>query len=157
MNQKKILTYAEALERAQKYCVYQERCQSEVRYKLYELGVNTKEAESIIAELITDNFINEERFAKTFAAGKFRMKQWGLVKIKNELRKRKLSEFCIASGLKEIVQEEYTKTLEILLLKKAKLIKKTADYILRNRLATYAISKGYEHDLVWKTLEKLKF
>jgi len=156
MNEKKtILNYNQALEKSEKYCAYQERCQSEVRNKLYEWGLYSKEVESIIAELVTNRFINEERFAKAYTSGKFRIKQWGRIKIKNELKKRKLSEYCINTAIEEIPEQEYLDSLKKLIFKKAKLIKKTNNYIYKNKLAAYAVSKGFERDLVWKVIENI--
>ncbi len=156
MNEKKIiLTYDQALAKSEKYCAYQERCQSEVRNKLYEWGLHSKEVESIIADLITNGFINEERFSKAFVNGKFRIKQWGKIKIKVELKKRKISEFCISKALKEISDDEYLETLRKLIQKKAKLIAKTNSYVFKNKLISYAASKGYENDLAWEITESL--
>src|SRR5687767_2477337 len=88
------------LAKAQKYCAYQERCQQEVRSKLYGWGLWKEAVEGIIAELINENFINEERFAIAFAGGKFRIKKWGKTKIKLELKKRDISDYCIKQALK---------------------------------------------------------
>ena len=154
-DKKTILTYNQALERSEKYCAYQERCQSEVRNKLYEWGLHSKEVESAIAELISNGFINEERFAKAFTSGKFRIKQWGRIKIKIELRKRKISEYCIKEAFKSIDEEEYLDTLKSIINKKAKQISKTNPWVFKNKLAFFMISKGYERDLVWETLESL--
>jgi regulatory protein len=96
---KKKLTPNQALIKAQMSCAYQERCQQEIRDKLYEWGLHSNEVENIIADLISTNFLNEERFAKAFAGGKFRIKKWGKVKIKIELKKRKISDYCIRKGL----------------------------------------------------------
>ncbi len=157
MNEKKIiLNYNQALDKSEKYCAYQERCQSEVRNKLYEWGMHSKEVESIIAELITNQFINEERFARAYANGKFRIKQWGRIKIKIELKKRKLSDYCINAALKDIPENEYLEMLKKLILKKAKLTKNTNTYVYKNKLAEFAISKGYENNLVWEVIEKMK-
>jgi regulatory protein len=157
MNNRKImLNYNQALDKSEKYCAYQERCQSEMRNKLYEWGLHSEEVENIIADLITNQFINEERFAKIFTIGKFRIKQWGKLKIKNELKKRKLSEYCITNAIREIPDNEYINSLKKLIQKKAKFIKDTDTYIYKNKLAEYAISKGYESDLVWGILNKIK-
>src|SRR5688500_741234 len=107
----RITDQKQALIKARNYCAYQERCQQEVRDKLYEWGLWPEAVENIIVELITDNFLNEERFATTFAGGKFRIKKWGRVKIKLELKKRKISEYCIKQAMKEIDEKDYLKTL----------------------------------------------
>jgi len=155
MNTKEItLNYHQALDKSEKYCVYQERCQSEMRNKLYEWGMHSQEVESIIADLIINQFINEERFAKAYTNGKFKIKNWGRVKIKGELRKRKISEYCVSIALREIPDSEYTDTLKNIIKKKAKLIKNGNKYIYKNKLADYAVSKGYESNLVWEEIEK---
>ena len=139
--------------KAAQFCAYQERTQAEVREKLNELGCYGDDAESIIAELILENYINEERFAKAFAGGKFRLKKWGRIKIEYELRQKGLSEYCIRKGMEEIEDEAYHQSLEDLLAKKKKSLKETSQFILQKKLAQFAISKGYESSLVW---EKLK-
>lgn len=101
-----------ALRKAESYCAYQERCQQEVRDKLYEWGLWKNAVENIIAKLIQDNFLNEERFAKAYAGGKFRIKKWGKVKIKLELKKRKISDYCIRQAMKEIDGPDYEKELK---------------------------------------------
>ncbi|OIP02377.1 MAG: hypothetical protein AUJ97_05965 [Bacteroidetes bacterium CG2_30_32_10] len=154
MNEKKpLLNYHQALDKSEKYCVYQERCQSEMRNKLYEWGMHSQEVESIIADLITNQFINEERFAKAYTNGKFKIKQWGKIKIKNELRKRKISEYCISNALKEISDKDYIDVLKNIINKKAKLIKNANTFVYKNKLAEYAVSKGYENNLVWEQIE----
>ena len=108
----KVYTQKQALIKAESYCAYQERCQQEVRDKLYSWGLHEVQVENVIAELIASNFINEERFAKAYAGGKFRIKKWGRVKISIELKRRKISTYCIKKGLAEIEEEEYIKTLQ---------------------------------------------
>jgi regulatory protein len=135
------------------YCAYQERCQQEVRNKLYELGGFTKEIEQVIAELIENNFLNEERFAKAYAGGKFRIKQWGKIKIIRELKSRYISEYCIKSALKQIDDDEYIKTLQKIL------EKKNSNYIhcspmQKQTLAKFAMSKGFEPNLVWNEMNR---
>ena len=88
---KKKLTPQQAVIKAQMSCAYQERCQQEMRDKLYEWGLYSNDVENIIANLISDGYLNEERFAKAFAGGKFRIKKWGRIRIKLELKKRKIS------------------------------------------------------------------
>jgi len=150
---KKILTPNQAYLKAQGTCAYQERCQQEMRDKLYEWGLYSPDVENIIAKLITDNFLNEERFAKSFAGGKFRIKKWGKVKIKIELKRRKISDYCIKKGLAEINDIDYTKTLTDILHKKLKENKKGKEYIRHQKAAQYALSRGFESDLVWDILK----
>lgn len=146
------LTTQQALIKAANYCAYQERCHQEVKAKLREWGLHEFEALQIIDQLIEQQYLNEERFAKSFAGGKFRVKQWGRVKIKLELKYRDISEYCIASALREINEEEYLKTLDELLEKKWAEIKENNLLTKRAKVARYAISKGFEQQLVWEQL-----
>ena len=140
------------------YCQYQERCHSEVRNKLYELGCITPEVEQLLTQMIDSNLLNEERFARSFARGKFRLKYWGRVKIKNELRMRKISEYCIKKAFTEIDDEDYEKTLNRLLEKKVNELRNESNSnILYSKLYRYLIQKGYENDIVINLLtEKIK-
>lgn len=138
--------------KAEAWCAYQERCQQEVRTKLYEWGLWGDTVEAIIAKLISGNFINEERFARTYAGGKFRIKKWGKVKIRIELKKRKITDYCIRKGLAEIPDRDYLKTLRELAEKKMGTKKLAVGS--RQKVARYLIGKGYEPDLVWDLLIK---
>jgi regulatory protein len=142
-------TPAEALPKIQKYCAYQERHHQEVRDKLYDYGLHQSDVEQIITELITSGFLNEERYAKAFAGGKFRMKHWGKNKIVNELSFRGISKRCIQTGLKEIDDVDYRKELQKQLKKKAESISETNIFKKRDKVARFAIGKGYEPELVW--------
>ena len=141
-----------ALEKMKKYCAYQERCQSEVRQKLNGFGLNNDEVENILCNLIEQNFINEERYAKTFTRGKFRQKKWGKIKIKQHLKQKQISDYCIQTGLQEIDTESYVITLDFILSKKEKLLVDENAFTKKQKLAKYAITKGYENDLVWEAL-----
>ena len=125
---KKHLTKEQALQKLKHYCAYQERCHSEVKEKLYHLGVWKKDHDEITAALIEENYLNEERFALAFAGGKFRLKQWGRVKIKQALKQKRVSEYCIKKALKEIDEKTYRKTLEKLATKKLPLVT-TKDFL----------------------------
>ncbi len=152
--QKKKLTPTQAIIKAQMACAYQERCQQEMRDKLYEWGLHSNDVENIIADLISNNFLNEERFAKAFAGGKFRIKKWGKVKIKIELKKRKISDYCIRKGLEEIDDKVYIDTLKDLINKKLKEVSKGKEHIRNYKAAQYALSRGFESDLVWDILKQ---
>jgi regulatory protein len=153
--EKKIKFYSqsEAHEKAKRYCAYQERCQSEVRYKLLEWGQRGNTLENIIADLISEDFINEERFARAYARGKFRMKKWGTEKIISELRQRNISEYCIKKALLEIDPNDLKQTLQLLIDKKNKLIKEKNPFKRNQKIASYIIRKGYPTDLVWSLLK----
>jgi regulatory protein len=149
----KIYTKNQAYKKACDYCAYQERCQQEVRDKIYSWGMHSEEVEAVIAQLISDGFINEERFAKTFAGGKFRIKKWGKVKIKKELKVRKISEYCISRAMEEIGEKEYLKSLKEIISKKTKEIKEKNLFKKANKIAAYCISRGYESEIVWDVLK----
>lgn len=139
------------LQKAARYCAYRERCHSELAAKLKEWGVYGKHADAAMAEMINLGFLNEERFARLFAGGKFRIKQWGKVKITHELKKKAVTPYCIQQGLNEIDDEDYLKTLKkILGLEGKKEISKLPRVLYP--LAKKAIAKGFEPNLVWEIL-----
>jgi regulatory protein len=140
--------------KAANFCVYQERTQQEVRDKLYALGLFRDEVEQTLSELISENFVNEERFAIAFANGRFKLKHWGKTKIGYELKKRKISRYCIDKALKGISESDYENTHSNLIEKKSKGIAVTSPYA-RQKIAAYLIAKGYEPDLVWRQIETL--
>lgn len=149
------MTVQEAKTKLYRFCTYQERCHQEVERKLHELGIKGDDIDEIIHHLIAEGFLSEERFAKTFASGKFRLKQWGRLKIVNELEQRNLSKHCIQAGLQEIEDDQYLESLRNLLGKKAPSLKADNIFTLRDRLSRYAIQKGFEADLVWRELKIL--
>ncbi|MBC8109525.1 MAG: RecX family transcriptional regulator [Verrucomicrobia bacterium] len=154
VKKKQYLSKKEAFLKAGNFCAYQERTQQEVKDKLiYEYGQTADEADEIVSDLIEQNFINEERFAKAFAGGKFRMKKWGRIKIEHELKQRGLSAYCIRQGLKEISEADYLQTLYQLIEKKEKTITLENPLLRQQKLARFALTKGYENDLVWKVLK----
>jgi len=150
----KYINKQDGLVKAMKYCAYQERCHSEVRNKLLEIGMRGDELEEVIVRLIEENFLNEERFAQTFARGKFRLKKWGRMKIKQELEKKKVSAYCIKKGMEEIDTNRYHEVLNDLIESKLKTIKDKNMYTRKSKAAKYVISKGYEPELVWSLLKK---
>ena len=150
---KVIYPFKLAVEKARKYCAYQERSQQEVRDKLYDLGLHKTEVEQAIALLITENFINEERFSTLFAGGKFRMKQWGKVKIRLALKQKKITDYCIRKALSQIDDKEYFNTLEKVINQKAKSVKEKNPLKRNYKIAQYAISRGFEPELVWEILK----
>lgn len=152
---KKKLSPPEALAKISRFCAYQERSHQEVKNKLYEYGLWSNEVDEILTQLITSGFLNEERFAKAFAGGKFRMKKWGRVKIQHELQAQGLTRNCIQRGLNEIDAADYRKTLKQLLKKKAAEINEVNAFKRRDKIARFAIGKGYEADLVWEYLKDL--
>lgn len=154
--EKRRLTPTEALSKICKYCAYQERSHLEVKKRLFDYGLPSDEVDQLLSKLITDGFVNEERFAKAYAGGKFRMKKWGRMKIENELNALGLSTRNISRGLKEIEVEDYEKALQQLLEKKNELFREPDVFKKRDRIARYAIGRGYEPELVWQMLKKMK-
>jgi regulatory protein len=145
---KKSLTKEQTLQKLKHFCRYQERCHSEVKEKLYNLGVWNKDHDEIISSLIEEGYLNEEKFAIAFAGGKFRMKQWGRIKIKYELKQKRVSEYSIKKALKQINEEEYLKTLKNLAEGKYASLKREQWLIRKKKTTDYLLQKGYEHDLI---------
>jgi regulatory protein len=152
---KKYWSLAEAKVRIASFCAYQERYQQEVRNKLHERGIYGDEAEELIAYLISEGYLNEERFARAFVSGKFRIKKWGRNKILQELKFRQISPNCIKSGMKEIDEDEYWETLLHLVEKKADLIKESDDFKKRYKTHQYLMGRGFENDLIQNAIETI--
>ncbi len=152
MEKKKYLSNSEILIKAASYCAYQERCHKEVLEKLAELGAYGQEADLILLKLIEDNYVNEERYAKAFAGGKFRVKRWGRQKIKRELKMREISDYCVAQALNEIEEDAYLETLAGLVAAKLKSVKATNELQRKHKTHQYLLSRGYESNLIWDCL-----
>ncbi len=146
-------TPLQAKSKAESYCAYQERSQQELRDKLYSWGLHQSDVESIISDLIADNFLNEERFAKAFVLGKFRMKAWGKVKIIQHLKLKRVSKPLITVAMREIDLDEYEEKLEELIAKKIN--KPLASLTLpeKAKLIRYLQAKGYENDLIFQKIK----
>ena len=153
---KKYLTKEQALQKLKHYCAYQERCHNDVKEKLYKLGVWKKEHDEIIAALIEENYLNEERFAIAYAGGKFRINSWGRVKIKYALKQKQVSEYCIKKAMKQISEEDYMKLLNKLAKEKYAALKADQYLVRKKKTMDYLITKGFETNLVVTTLEKEK-
>jgi len=146
---KQHLTPDQALQKLRQYCAYQERCHSEVKNKLYEYGLNRREVDEILSTLIEENYLNEERFAIQYAGGKFRMKQWGRVKIKYSLRQKQVSEYCIKKALASIPEADYERTLQKLFDEKLRSLRSEKNMFTRKRkMQDHLLQKGYEPALV---------
>ena len=154
-SKKKTNSPSEALAKIYRYCAYQERSHREVKNKLFEYGLRSGEVDEILAQLITEGFLNEERYAQAFAGGKFRMMKWGRLKIQRELEMEGLTPRCIARGLAEIDSKEYSKALVHLLKKKSALVSESDPFKKKNKIARFAIGKGYEPELVWELIKDL--
>lgn len=145
----------EARHHIKKYCVYQDRCHKEVRSKLLEHGVYGDLLEEIISELIQEAFLDEERFAKSYARGKFRMKNWGRIKITQELKFRSITDYCIRSAMKEIDEREYLDTLLTLIKNKDKSTSFKNGWDRKKKLTDFAVRKGYEYELINEVLASI--
>ncbi len=149
------LSPKEALIKIQSYCAYQERSHKEVKNKLFEYGLYASGVDELISTLIVDGFLNEERFARAFAGGKFRIKKWGRLKIQQELEMLGLTKRNIAIGLKEIYPSDYSKTLKLLIKKKSVQTTESNSFKKRNLVARFVIGKGYEPEIAWEMVKEL--
>ncbi len=155
MKNNKSYTVEEAKKALEYFCTYQERCHKEVEKKLDALKMISEAKELLILHLLQHNFLNEERFSKSFARGKFNIKKWGKIRIVNELKFRDISAYNIKIALKEIDEVEYIETLKKLAEKRIQTIKESNTYKKRNKLSTYLISKGFETSIVYKIATEL--
>ena len=153
---KKSLTKEQALQKMKHYCSYQERCHSEVVEKLYELGVWKKEHDEILSNLIEESYLNEERFAIAFARGRFNIKQWGRVKIKYELKQKRVSEYSIKKALSGIEEATYLSVLKKLADTKYAALKGEQYMVRKKKTMDYLMGKGYEMNLILAAVEKEK-
>ena len=137
------------------YCSYQERCHQEVQEKLYSYDLSEKERNQIIVHLIEHNFLNEERFARSFARGKHRIKQWGKIRIVNELKQRQISSPNIKCALTEIPEEEYQDTFDKRAEKHWETIRETNALKKKKKFCDYLLRKGWESNLVYGKMKEL--
>jgi len=138
------------LDKARKFCAYQERCIYDLKQKLMEWNASEKTIAAIIKQLEQEDFINEERYAVSFAVGKLRNNKWGKNKIYYALSQKNIPEIYVEMGLNEIDQQEYIDTLKSLLASKK--IHDENEYRKNNKLVRFAVQKGYQSDLVWKVV-----
>lgn len=148
-----VYTITQALEKAMKYCAYQERSQFEVRIKLNTFQLTSHQVEEVICDLISQDFLNEERFAKAFSRGKFRIKHWGKKKIESALLQKQIHPHCIKLGLKEIDEHEYLEVLQELALKTWAKNRKLSAFQRMGKSGQYLISRGYDSQEVWRILK----
>ena len=149
-------TPEQAIPKIKQYCAYQERCHAEVKDKLYSYGLHRKEVDEIIVQLIGENYLNEERFAIQYAGGKFRIKYWGKNKIKQALKQKKVSDYCIKKALKVIDDADYRKTFEKLAEQKLATLKSEKNiFIKKKKLQDFLLMKGYESELVNAEVAKI--
>ena len=152
----KIPSFLEAKTKLEYWCAYQERCQFEVDQKLGTWNFSFEERDQIISHLISNNFIDEQRFAEAFVSGKFRIKHWGRNKIKQHLKQKRISDYSIGKGMKEIDGDEYWKTLLRLTERKLGEKKSSEDvWQIQARTQRYLSSKGYEFDLIVEAIKTI--
>nr|WP_184159732.1 MULTISPECIES: regulatory protein RecX [Flavobacterium] len=149
-------TIKEALQKLEHFCAYQERCHEEVVSKLYSLKMTSDEIDTIIVKLIEDNFLNETRFACSFARGKHRIKHWGKIRITNELKARQISSANINLALKEISAEEYFETFENLSERCWNNLSENNALKKRKKFCDYMLRRGYESNLVYEKVKELE-
>ncbi|WP_010227566.1 regulatory protein RecX [Gillisia marina] len=153
----KSYTIKEATIKLMQFCAYRDRSQKEVQEKLREMRMIPDACEQITIQLMRENFLNEERFARSFVRGKFRIKKWGKIKIKQELKARDISSPLIKISFSEIEESEYFKTLHELAEKKLPLIKEPNSYKKKQKLISFLHQKGYEFPIIMEVIESLKF
>ncbi len=147
----------QALQKLRHFCGYQERSHDEVKQKLYSLGLYKDEIEIAISVLIEGNYLNEERYAIAFAGGKFRMKQWGKVKIEYELKTKKVSAYNIKLALKSIEEIDYLNTLQALTQKKWESIALEDEkmFVKKSKITTYLLQRGFEKQMVAEAIASI--
>ncbi len=148
-------TLKEATKKLEGYCAYQERCHKDVVTKLKEIRMIPEAIDQIVVHLIQENYLNEERFSKSFARGKFRIKKWGRNRIVNELKFRAISKYNIKTALNEIDENEYLETLNVLAKKRLDAIKETNLQKRKRKLADYLLYRGWESHLVYGKVKEL--
>lgn len=153
---KKQVTTEEALQKLKHFCSYQERSHYETQQKLYSLGLYKKDVEILLTQLIEENYLNEERYAKAFVSGRFRIKQWGRIKIKYELQQHKVSSYNITKALKSIDETDYLATLQALAVKKWASLK-SEQYLNRQAKTTsFLLQRGFEPNLIAAAIAKVR-
>lgn len=153
---KDVFSIKEAVQKIEHYCAYQERCHEEVIQKLRSMKMNSEEIDQIIGQLISENFLNEERFACSFARGKHRIKHWGKIRITNELKFRGIHQNLINIALKEISPEEYYENFDSLANRQWESIKENNSLKKRKKFCDYLLRRGFESNLVYEKVRELE-
>jgi len=151
---KKSFTVDEIKRKLENYCVYQDRCHKEIEQKMYDYQLIPEAKEMILLSLMKDNFLNEERFAQSFARGKFRIKSWGKQRIVRELKFRDISTYNIKTALKEIKEDEYIATIYRITENRNAVISEPNQYKRKKKLVDYLMRKGFENELIFKVVEE---
>jgi len=148
-------TLEEAAKKIESYCAYQDRCHKEVVQKLRDMGMIPIAIDQILGHLIQENYLNEERFAKSYARGKFHIKKWGKKRIENELKQRDIGLYNINTALKEIDEDKYLETLDTLAKKRIAAIHEKNIQKKRKKVADYLLYRGWESHLVYEKITAL--
>lgn len=149
------LSEADIKQKLEHFCAYRERCEQEVRRKLAEWQVKSDEQDAYVRYLLTEGFLNEDRYAAAFARGKFRIKHWGRNRILSELRSKQLPESRIRESMVQIDEGEYFVALLDILEKRSKTLKEQDPYKRQQKLFAYALQKGYESELIREAMKAL--
>ena len=152
----KTYTFSEARNKLEQFCAYQERCHNEVVQKLRSMKMNGDETDCIIVHLIESHFLNESRFACSFARGKHKIKYWGKIRIINELKFRNISTYNINLALKGITAEEYLTTFDTLAQRHWQGMRETNTQKRRKKFCDFLLRKGFESHLVYDKLKEVE-
>ncbi|MEP7266764.1 MAG: regulatory protein RecX [Saprospiraceae bacterium] len=144
------LTVEEGKSLMRQYCNFQERCHKDVRTKGLGLGFRGENLEEIIAAMISEGLLDEERYARALARGKFRNNYWGRIKIIHALKQHAIPEYCIKKALTEIAEDDYQATLKKLIAAKQKTISSSLKD--QQKLITYLLQKGFEYESIQSAL-----
>jgi len=153
---KNVFSIKDATQKIENFCAYQERCHEEVVAKLRSMKMDSDEIDQIMVHLIAKNFLNEERFASSFARGKHRIKHWGKIRITNELKFKNISQTLINTALKEITPEEYLETFHALAERHWETIRETNTLKKRKKFCDYMLRRGFESNLVYDKVKELE-
>ncbi len=152
------ISFLEAKHKIEAYCAYQERCEKEVTDRLLKWGITGEQIDFLIADLISNNFLNEERFADAFVSGKVRIKRWGRIKIKQHLKQKQISTYSLNKALANIDEDTYLQNIQYLAEKKKKDLRVKAELTWsdKSKIQRFLASKGYENDIIFETIKGLE-
>ena len=154
--QQKNIGAEKALQKIKHFCSYQERNHQEVKEKLYSFGLYKMDVEMLLSQMIEENYLNEERFAIAFVGGRFRIKKWGRVKIRYELKQKRISDYCIKKGLASITEEDYIKTLQKLFTEKKTSLKSEKNiFIKKQKIQSFLMQRGFEPQLISGLIQQM--
>ena len=149
------LTLKEIEGKLQYYCSYQDRCHKEVIEKLKTFNVKQHESNQIISNLINDNYLNESRFSESFVRGKFKIKNWGKIRIISELKRRNISPYNITLGLKEVEDQDYLNKFEEIFKKKLSSLSNLSSDVKKKKIISYLQYRGWESNLIYSKINEI--